>query len=366
MSCNPHDDFHKQLCIRHAFNSDFSPCFAFSHTRNSFPSVTLEEVKKLYEQFKKEKSEQKSLNNIPPEVLDHIFTHSTIEDQEKLHNTSLGLSSFVSNSYKSYAEIQVFLTDTDISLKIKEQEPDARSSYQLGKKRKLEESEDRNEIRSLTDVNEALSLLKSIFESTKTKIGNLNIQYDGNMKEEERKQQFHRAVLDIFNELKSDIHVEKLTIAVKNQDQLTGVLEKMKVGPLTELVIANCFTEQVEPFSMDKICSSGHWKYICLLSEKNFILDLSLNQLLGIPSVVVSISDQSVEEIVNYKDELLKNPKHCTHALMIKIPEGLMDAMKPFNPPKDITKKNEGSYRCENNRTLHFSAEKYALFFELN
>ncbi|EGT43336.1 hypothetical protein CAEBREN_02797 [Caenorhabditis brenneri] len=336
MSCNPHDDFHKQLCIRHAFNSDFPPYFAFSHTRNSFPLVTLKEVKKLYEQFKK----------------------------ERLHNTSLGLSSFVSNSYKSYEEIQVFLTDTDISLKIKEQESDAISSYQLGKKRKLEESEDSNEIRSLTDVNEALSLLKSIFESTKTKIGSLSIKYDKDMKEKERKQQFHEALLNIFNELKSDIHVEKLTIAVKNQDQLKEVLEKMKVGPLTELNISNCFTKYPEPFPMDEICLSGHWKNIRVLFGTHLILDLPLNKLINIQRVVTAISPLSVEQIVNHKNALLKSPNNFAHFFVVTIPEGLMDAMKPFNPPKDITKKNTGTYRRENNTTLHFTAEKNELLFE--
>ncbi|CAL2049456.1 unnamed protein product [Caenorhabditis brenneri] len=368
MNFDRNDQFQKQLGIRCAFNSALSPDIALMLVQNTFPLVTIEEINEYYEVLTNElrESSQNESNQsdispvkrmkmnpespemsegdrkclieaVPPEMLNLILEKSSTKEQEALQKSSFVLSSFISNNFQTYREVEIYVTKEAIHMKVEKQKPRVMNPSQIGIKRKFSAANTSEKIDSTTcspaTLPETLQILKAIFKPKNVKITSLKIHYEENKQFYERKAEFMTGFQSMLNELNHDLHVENLTIVIDNSDRLLSVLDKLKPGSLRTIDFTKTDDVPQREFVMANIVTSEHWKHISKFIGMRFELDLRLDQVIHIPVFIATISQLSIEEVLNYKNKLIQTPpaKLSQYFIFDEL-EGLLEALKPFTP----------------------------------
>ncbi|EGT30184.1 hypothetical protein CAEBREN_13705 [Caenorhabditis brenneri] len=408
MSSDSGDEFKKQLCVLHSFNSSLPPEIALIHVKNSFPFTTLGEIERLYESFRNgprigldeqsnqsedtqpdepgakksricpesssasnsEKKDEISIEEIPVEIVGKILEGSTTEDQKVLHKASPLLSEFISNNFKTYEKVEFYLTEAAVFMRIEKQNP----RVILGQKRKLcaDGMQDSigSKISSENSIPTALEILSNTIDSKNVKISKLHIHHEEDAVSERvsdhRKQEFYTGVQEVFNKLKGELHVEELSICIKAESEsLMSVLNKLKPGVLVKLEIHN-INRSTAKMPMEQIVQSVHWKSLKKVSEHSLLLDLKLDQILHLSYFVGRIVDPTIEELVAHRNKLLQSSlDQCRHVIYTDNLDGIMEAFQPFAPPEEFGVHKGGRFFCQNNKTLHFKLESLYLRFDL-
>ncbi|EGT30395.1 hypothetical protein CAEBREN_25689 [Caenorhabditis brenneri] len=364
--CN--NQFQKQLGIRCAFNIALSPDITLMFLQNTFPLVTIEEINEYYEVLTNElrgssqnESNQSDISPakrmkmnpespemsegdrkclieaVPPEMLNLILEKSSTKEQEALQKSSFVLSSFISNNFQTYREVEVYVTNETIHMKVEKQKHRVMNPSQIGIKRKFSAANTSEKIDSAicspASIPETLQTLKAIFTPKNVKITSLKIHYKENKEFYERKVEFMTGFQTMLNELNHHLHVENLTIVIDNSDRLLSVLDKLKPGALKTIDFTRTDEVPRGKFVMANIVTSEHWKHISEFSGLKFELDLRLDQIIHIPVFIATISQPSIEEILNYKDKLIQTPPaKLSQFFIFDELEGLFEALKPFTP----------------------------------
>ncbi|EGT29979.1 hypothetical protein CAEBREN_19806 [Caenorhabditis brenneri] len=378
MSSDPGDEFQKQLCVLHSFNSGLPPEIALIHVKNSFPFTTLGEIERLYEMLtngprigldeQREKKSKISFEEIPVEIVGKILKDSTTEDQKRLHKASPLLSEFISNNFKTYQKIEFYLTEAAVLMKIEKQNPRVMETSKLGQKRKvcadgMQESIG-SKISSENSIPTALEILKDIICSKNVKVSELHIHNDKDSVSDHRKREFYTGIQEVFNNLKAELHVEELFICIKDAESLMSVLNKLKPGVLAELKIHN-INHTVSRIPMEQIVRTVHWKSLKKISEGWLTLDMKLDEIIHLRHFVGRVADLTIEKLLAHRDKLLQSSlNYCRHMISVPNLDGILEAFQPFAPLENFTVKG-GRFFCQNNKTLDFKLGHSFLLFTL-
>ncbi|CAL2050108.1 unnamed protein product [Caenorhabditis brenneri] len=380
MSSDSFTEEEKQLCFRIAYNANYTRQQALTLAEHSFPQVVFEEVDRAYNRFNLEKPKKLNLNRdagasqklnraslegMPQEILVKVLENSSSDDQKKLHKTSFGLSNCIENNFKTYETIQIYLHPEMIRTRFDKQEPTVSRNTQIGKKRKLSEDDGAEIDQSFHSIADLIQHLDKVFKERNVNVRKLLIKSEVEINMGDRTSELFSGLQKIFETMKNEIHVETLEVTVPTVEFLMSLLEKMKVGRLTDLTIH----EATENTSLDctAVANSPHWPHIdSFMSYIN--VTVPLDQVCHMGFACFNNTAISIEDILKLRDRLVQNPRRimitfsCKHLNLMN----LVESLKPCLRSEDVSRKNCGAYQCANKWKLNFSITEPTNHFTFN